>query len=356
MKIKIYTPTDQWWYQPLNATRRRGLFLSPPLEQFLELPLLPLLEDIRSRPSARLASESTFYLQIYCSPNSYLRLTNSIGEEIGIQGDSLYSSLSDGMHIIPYGPYQTKPIGFYVLDDLYQLHTSHTSDSFFYFDIFGEGIDFFYERVVGDTTETDDLKFSQSDKWLKIINNDQNSKLFNLKVITASPDTYFVYGIDGCDLYFLDSLKFSSVNICSLKVLNNGSSKSYNLRVERVTHEEDRIFLHNSVLLEPNSSHLVAPDWSNPYIDSVWIYIDNNSDGTIDDTLIVENQYFTCGDVNGDKNLNVSDVIYLINYLFKGGPIPNPLEAGDVNCDGKVSVSDVIYLINYIFKGGPAPC
>ncbi len=65
---------------------------------------------------------------------------------------------------------------------------------------------------------------------------------------------------------------------------------------------------------------------------------------------------FIRGDVNSDWKLNVSDVIYLINYLFKGGPSPNPIESGDVNCDGKVTVSDVVYLINYLFKGGPAPC
>ena len=29
---------------------------------------------------------------------------------------------------------------------------------------------------------------------------------------------------------------------------------------------------------------------------------------------------------------------------------------GDVNCDYTVNVSDAVYTINYIFKGGPAPC
>ncbi len=68
---------------------------------------------------------------------------------------------------------------------------------------------------------------------------------------------------------------------------------------------------------------------------------------------------FICGilgDSNGDKQVNVSDVVYLINYLFKGGPAPVPAPiVGDANCDGKVTVSDVIYLINYLFKGGPPP-
>ncbi len=62
------------------------------------------------------------------------------------------------------------------------------------------------------------------------------------------------------------------------------------------------------------------------------------------------------GDANSDKQLSVSDVIYLINYLFKGGPAPAIYETGDCNCDGDITIADVIYLINYLFKGGPAPC
>ena len=62
-----------------------------------------------------------------------------------------------------------------------------------------------------------------------------------------------------------------------------------------------------------------------------------------------------CGDVNGDGVINSADVVYLINYLFKDGPAPDPLEAGDVNCDGMVNSADVVHLINYLFKGGPPP-
>jgi hypothetical protein len=29
---------------------------------------------------------------------------------------------------------------------------------------------------------------------------------------------------------------------------------------------------------------------------------------------------------------------------------------GDVNCDGEINVSDVVYLTNYLYRGGPAPC
>jgi hypothetical protein len=69
-----------------------------------------------------------------------------------------------------------------------------------------------------------------------------------------------------------------------------------------------------------------------------------------------QGQGFLCGDIDGDGAVFGGDVIILINYLFREGPPPNPLQAGDVNIDGKVNGSDVIYLLNYLFRDGPAPC
>jgi len=65
----------------------------------------------------------------------------------------------------------------------------------------------------------------------------------------------------------------------------------------------------------------------------------------------------TTGDVNTDAVITSADIIYLVGYVFKGGPAPGPCEAaGDVNCDGTVTSADIIYLVGYVFKGGPAPC
>ena len=62
-----------------------------------------------------------------------------------------------------------------------------------------------------------------------------------------------------------------------------------------------------------------------------------------------------CGDANGDEAVNVGDAVYIINYVFKGGPPPNPLCSGDANGDTQVDVGDAVYLIQYLFKGGPPP-
>lgn len=65
---------------------------------------------------------------------------------------------------------------------------------------------------------------------------------------------------------------------------------------------------------------------------------------------------YVCGDANGSGAVSISDAVYLINYIFAGGPAPNPVVAADANCSGTVSISDAVYLINYIFAGGAAPC
>jgi len=62
------------------------------------------------------------------------------------------------------------------------------------------------------------------------------------------------------------------------------------------------------------------------------------------------------GDITGDGIFDVSDLIYLSNYLYRGGPQPRPLQNANVNCDETINIGDMLYLVNYLYKAGPAPC
>jgi hypothetical protein len=74
------------------------------------------------------------------------------------------------------------------------------------------------------------------------------------------------------------------------------------------------------------------------------------------DVVTIKYAEFLCGDANADETVNIGDVVYLIGYLYKNGPAPNPAVAGDVNRDGIVNLGDVVYLISYLYKNGPPPC
>ncbi len=62
-----------------------------------------------------------------------------------------------------------------------------------------------------------------------------------------------------------------------------------------------------------------------------------------------------CGDADASGVITISDAVFLITYIFGGGPAPNPA-AADADCSSVVTISDAVYLITYIFGAGPAPC
>ena len=66
---------------------------------------------------------------------------------------------------------------------------------------------------------------------------------------------------------------------------------------------------------------------------------------------------YLCGDINGDfVGPDIADLVYLVTYMFDGGPQPPLMEACDV--DGSESgpdIADLVYLLTYMFGGGPGP-
>jgi alkaline phosphatase D len=62
------------------------------------------------------------------------------------------------------------------------------------------------------------------------------------------------------------------------------------------------------------------------------------------------------GDTDGNLEVNLADIEYLLAFIFSRGAAPNPIQSADVNCLDFVDIDDVVYLINYVFASGPEPC
>lgn len=66
------------------------------------------------------------------------------------------------------------------------------------------------------------------------------------------------------------------------------------------------------------------------------------------------------GDVNGDGvGPDIADLVYLVQFMFQGGPPPPCLEEADINGDGiGPDISDLVWLVQFMFQGGavPVPC
>ena len=66
---------------------------------------------------------------------------------------------------------------------------------------------------------------------------------------------------------------------------------------------------------------------------------------------------FVAGDYNGDRTATISDLFLLIDFITRNG-IPPSGGAGraDCNCDNVVNVTDIIYYMNYLYGQASPPC
>jgi len=93
-----------------------------------------------------------------------------------------------------------------------------------------------------------------------------------------------------------------------------------------------------------------------------WGSSGGNQQFLFDTALMVRDSSTGCivvvtGDVNESGSITSADIIHMVNYVFKSGPAPLPLEAaGDVNCSGNVSSADIVFMVNFVFKSGSLPC
>lgn len=69
------------------------------------------------------------------------------------------------------------------------------------------------------------------------------------------------------------------------------------------------------------------------------------------------NVVFDCGDVFGDGDINLLDILFLIDFVYgtPAGPSPDPYTLGDVNSDTNIDLLDILYLISFVYDDPPGP-
>ncbi|MBN2227092.1 MAG: hypothetical protein JW763_06975 [candidate division Zixibacteria bacterium] len=112
-----------------------------------------------------------------------------------------------------------------------------------------------------------------------------------------------------------------------------------------------------------NTSGDWSMEWTDTALDQDSLYFitatatDATGHSATATVLIQYDATFTAGDYNGDELVNLGDVLYLIEYVFKDGPAPiGGAGRADANCDSNIDLSDVIYVIKHIYGNAPQPC
>ena len=89
-------------------------------------------------------------------------------------------------------------------------------------------------------------------------------------------------------------------------------------------------------------------------------FVGNSASAISENLFRVQSSLCTsCGNSNGDANINISDAVFLIAYIFAHGTPPADCNyahgLGDANGDGAVNITDAVYLVAFIFAHGSKP-
>ncbi|MFQ6002290.1 MAG: dockerin type I domain-containing protein, partial [Candidatus Zixiibacteriota bacterium] len=128
-------------------------------------------------------------------------------------------------------------------------------------------------------------------------------------------------------------------------------SPNFEIYHRRSTNQGVSWLEENRLTDAPNQSVDPSIATSHPFLHLSWV---DSRDGH-GDAFYKKVYWWIPGDANADGQTNVSDIIFLINYLFVSGPSPEVFESADANGDGEIDGADIVYLINYLFIGGPSP-
>lgn len=354
-RVSINRTTDTWSGGGLpGPARSHGLFLMEPVSHYTTRPELGDFPTSLQAVSSRKIRPDQHDIEFYFSPTD-IAIFHSPAGSIGHIGDSVFNTLGDGIPIIPIAGDETTPIGYYVPALAYTCEFTGAADSVFSVAVFTGSTALSYRRWAVETTQTDVLRHPGNDSTLLVLNPEIDDRIYDLEAICVAPDSQVYYSVQDVSVDYGDSARYSIRPLSQLQLDNYGQVKTYDLRLQIVGINGNAVFFHEEIPLGENSSHLIVPDWR-PYNDSLMILVDSGMVGTFSDTIFVDNEgEYILGDANRDGIINVGDVVYLVAYLYKGGPAPNPTESGDCNCDGIVNVGDVVYLVSYLYKGGPVP-
>jgi hypothetical protein len=197
--------------------------------------------------------------------------------------------------------------------------------------------------------------YSESAKTPMVKNNLSNGQVtFRYKVKGAADDTYSSTVPTNAGQYTVKAVIAETNNYLGGETTADFTISAKALSKDMVEDIEEQIYSGSAIEPKPvvkdgNSTLKEGTDYT-------LAYSDNNESGTATITITGKGNYLGTvtiqfiiikeGDVNGDEQIGVGDLISVSNFMAQGDESGVTLKQADVNGDGEVGVGDLISISN----------
>lgn len=260
--------------------------LMDPVTNYLSNPTLPKTQEQKKNFFATGGN----YIDIWNTIDASIIIKDQTGNQIGYSDSILIQQIPDAFPVVPSTGSETPPYGYTVPEGNYSIQLKDFSDTTSRVSFFTENSIFSFKRYDATTSQSDKIYF---DDGLSFSNPDIFTKSISMTNILNEGVQEKMFSISSLSMQQTDSLKIYNQNSDELNIANFGSSKDYEIEIEIVSNNMSGTFINSSIILPQNSSHILMPDWNELSNSTLMILLDEGNNGTIDDTLEVENQYGT---------------------------------------------------------------
>jgi hypothetical protein len=282
-----WTPIYAW----TNWGGTKWFYLREPAINYLVNPSLP---KNKAAVSPFILDENE--LQILNARNASISITDQQGNKSGYIDGILLNNIPGSIPNIIENGSSGPPIGYDLPTENYSIQMKDYKDQNAFISFYNSNKSFMVSRSTVQNTDNDRYYF---DGGLSVTNPDQQLKNINLLNILNETTQEKVFFINELELAQADSVKIFNSDDNTLDLISYGSAKEYQLELNLASSSGLGRFKNSTIQLSQNTTHKIVPNWADINNSSLTILVDEGNEGTIDDTLEIENQVTGIGEDQG---------------------------------------------------------
>ena len=228
-------------------------------------------------------------IEINTTTDAAILIEDNSNNVTGYQNNQVISDIPGSRPLMVKNGSEGPPYGYYLQKDNYEIEMNSFASNNYSLYLFTDNKSFSIKRDDATQNQTDKINYWQENK-LEINNPDNESKSFQVTEILNESEMEKMYILRNVNMNQNDLFDIVNIDNDKLKITNNGSQKNYEIELESVNENGLQRFLNRSVTLPINSNHTLQPNWENVTSDQLEILVDIGNNGTIDDTLEIQNQ------------------------------------------------------------------
>ncbi len=269
----------------------KGLYLEVPSEYYLNN------ENLYKKNNA----DSPFILaqtqlEINNPDQSNIKIIDSQGNETSYENGAIINNIPGAKPKIIKNGSSMPPYGYLLQKDNYSLilkdFVQDTVSTFF----FTGNKSFMYERSGAYNEQFDNLYF---DGGLEVSNNNSENKTTTLLNLISEGTQEKLFIASSIDLNVYSSVKIENPDSNTVKITSTFLDDIYDVELNYVTDAKLDRFIAKDIWLPANASQTFVPEWTDLSNNDLKVLIDFDNDGTIDDSLYLQNQFTDVKDHGG---------------------------------------------------------